>query len=129
MLDRRTFLAAGGATAAFAALGTPDTVFAATGLKLGRPGPFSFDRLAAQAEALAGRPFVAVPTPPAAVLDRIDYEAHGKIRFDTGSALFRDGPGAFPVTFFHLGRLFPAPVRMHLIETAAFVVLRNGLVL
>ncbi|MGJ7486464.1 glucan biosynthesis protein [Variovorax sp. LT2P21] len=119
MLDRRTFLAAGSAAAAFAALGTTETAFAATGLRLGRPGPFSFERLAAQAESLAGRPFMAAPTPPAGVLDRIDYEAHGKIRFDPGSALFRDGPGAFPVTFFHLGRFFPTPVRMHLIETAA----------
>jgi glucans biosynthesis protein len=32
---------------------------------------------------------------PAEVLDKIDYEAHGKIRFKTADALFADGPGAF----------------------------------
>lgn len=119
MLDRRTFLTVGSAAAAIGALGHTGPVRAATGLKLGRPAPFSFERLTAEAEALASRPFVAPPALPAGVLDRIDYEAHGKIKFDTDSALFRDGPGAFPVTFFHLGRFFPTPVHMHLVETAA----------
>ena len=32
------------------------------------------------------------------MLDRIDYAAHGKIKFNTDFALFRDGPGDFPVT-------------------------------
>ena len=119
MLDRRHFLAAGGASLALASLGLPADALAATGLKLGQPQPFSFERLAALAESLAAQPFVAATPLPAGVLDRIDYEAHGKIRFDPDSALFRDGPGNFPVTFFHLGRFFPNPVRMHLLETAA----------
>ncbi len=57
-----------------------------------------------------------MPTPskPLApqVLEKIDYDAHGKLKFDPANALFRDGPGAFPVTFFHLGRFFQTPVRM-----------------
>jgi len=118
MLDRRHFLAAGGTSLALASLGLPADALAATGLKLGQPQPFSFERLAALAESMAAQPFVAATPLPAGVLDRIDYEAHGKIRFDPDSALFRDGPGNFPVTFFHLGRFFPNPVRMHLLETA-----------
>lgn len=104
---------------ALAAFGTAPRAHAATPLRLGRPAPFSFERLTAHAESLARRPYAAATALPSDVLDRIDYETHGKIRFDTGNALFRDGPGAFPVTFFHLGRYFPTPVHMHLVETAA----------
>ena len=70
------------------------------------------------ARALAAQPAGASPSPalPAAVLERIDYDAHGRIRFRPDHALFRDGPGAYPVTFFHLGRFFPTPVRMHVLE-------------
>jgi glucans biosynthesis protein len=50
------------------------------------------------------------------VLTRIDYDAHGKIRFKTENALWADGPGAYPVTFFHLGRFFQKPVHMHVVE-------------
>jgi len=52
------------------------------------------------------------------VLNRLDYEALGRIRFDPEAALFRDGPGAYPVTFFHLGRFFPTPVRMYVLSAA-----------
>jgi hypothetical protein len=116
MLDRRSFLAAGGAAAALAALGLPQEALAANGLQLSQPTPFSFDALVAQAKSLAAKPYVAaVPLAPE-VLERIDYDAHGKIKFDPANALFRDGPGAFPVTFFHLGRFFQTPVRMHVLE-------------
>ncbi|MEH3086838.1 MAG: glucan biosynthesis protein D [Xylophilus ampelinus] len=118
MIDRRSFVSAAGISAALAALGLPAGALAATGLKLGTPSPFSFDRLVAEARALAGTPFRADTSLPAAVLDRIDYEAHGKIKFDTASALFADGPGAFPVTFFHLGRFFQTPVHMHVLAGA-----------
>ena len=104
---------------ALAAFGTAPRALAGTPLRLGRPAPFSFEHLTAHAESLARRPYAAATALPSEVLDRIDYETHGKIRFDTGSALFRDGPGAFPVTFFHLGRSFPTPVHLHLVETAA----------
>jgi glucans biosynthesis protein len=119
MLDRRSFIAAGSASVALAALGLPAQALAAAGLKLGQPGPFSFDRLAAEAKSLAARPYVSGNTLPADVLEKIDYETHGKIRFDTDSALFKDGPGAFPVTFFHLGRYFQTPVHMHVLEVAS----------
>ncbi|KQW54065.1 glucan biosynthesis protein [Variovorax sp. Root411] len=116
MLDRRSFLAAGGAAAALAALGLPEEALAANGLQLSQPAPFSFDALVAQAKSLAARPYAAAAPLAPEVLDRIDYDAHGKIKFDPANALFRDGPGAFPVTFFHLGRYFQTPVRMHVLE-------------
>jgi len=118
MIDRRSVLSAGGASLALAALGLPAEALAASGLQFGQPAPFSFDRLIALAKSLGTKPQVADSSLPADVLQRIDYDAHGKIRFDTGHALFRDGPGQFPVTFFHLGRYFPVPVHMHLLENA-----------
>lgn len=118
MLQRRSFLAAGSASLALASLGLPADVLAAQGLKLAPPTPFSFDRLVAQARTLSTQAFVADKPPAPQVIERIDYETHGRIRFDTDSALFKDGPADFPVTFFHLGRFFPTPVHMHVLENA-----------
>ncbi|MDM0030869.1 glucan biosynthesis protein D [Variovorax sp. J22P271] len=117
-MDRRSLLAAGGASLALAALGMPAGAWAAAGLRFGQPSPFSFERLVALSKSLAAKPRVADASLPAEVLQRIDYDAQGKIRFDTRNALFRDGPGAFPVTFFHLGRLAPVPVHVYLLEDA-----------
>lgn len=119
MIDRRSFLTAGGASLALAALGLSPEAFAATGLKLSEPRPFTFDRLVARARMLAAKPYVPEGSLPTDVLERIDYEQHGKIKFDTDSALFRDGPGQFPVTFFHLGRYFQVPVHMYVLEAAS----------
>ena len=112
MMNRRTFLRSAGATAALAALGLSPEALAAQRLKLGKAAPFSFETLIAQARTAAQSPYQPQAKPPAAILDKIDYEEHGKIRFNTDAALFADGPGQFPVTFFHLGRFFQAPVHM-----------------
>jgi glucans biosynthesis protein len=92
MLDRRSFLAAGGAAAALAALGLPEEALAANGLQLSQPTPFSFDALVAQAKTLAGKPYVAAAPLAPDVLERIDYDAHGKIRFKPEMALWANGP-------------------------------------
>src|SRR5690606_26108915 len=63
-------------------------------------------------------PFSAPPALPQDVLERIDYDAHGKIRFKPELALFADGPGQFPVTFFHLGRFFQVPQRAYVVDAA-----------
>ncbi|MDM0068123.1 glucan biosynthesis protein D [Variovorax sp. J31P207] len=118
MMDRRSLLVAGGASLALASLGLPAGAQAAAGLRFSPPSPFSFERLVALSKSLAAKPRVPDASLPADVLQRIDYDAQGKIRFDTRNALFRDGPGAFPVTFFHLGRLAPVPVHMYLLEDA-----------
>lgn len=122
MTARREFLAA---AAALSLLGLaprgrsaePDG--AGPRLRLGPPEPFSFEALAAEARAAAGRPYSPPSVLSADVLDRIDYEAHGKIHFKPQYALFADGPGRFPVTFFHLGRYFRSPVRMFVVESGA----------
>lgn len=118
MMNRRTLLLSATASAALSALGITPSALAASRIKLGEGRPFSYDSLIARAKTLASQPYVAPPSPPVDILTKIDYEAHGKIRFNTSDALFADGPGQFPVTFFHLGTFFRVPVRMHVIDAA-----------
>lgn len=119
MVERRSVLAGAGACLALSWLGLPARAAAAAGLKLGTPQPFSFAGLIREAQSRAGRAYVRESSLPQDVLQRIDYEAHGKIQFNTDYALFRDGPGDFPVTFFHLGRYFRTPVHMHVLASRA----------
>ena len=116
MYDRRQFLQFAAATAGLAAAGFSPEAMAQQSLKVGAPAPFSFESLKQRAESMAGQPYVAPPRPSPEVLDQIDYDAHGKIRFKTDLALWAEGPSEFPVTFFHLGRFFQKPVRMHVVE-------------
>ncbi|OYX03226.1 MAG: glucan biosynthesis protein D, partial [Bosea sp. 32-68-6] len=114
--DRRLLLAGATATAALAALGFPSEALAQQGLRLGEAESFGFDALKQRAREMASRPHQAPPSPRPDVLERIDYDAHGKIRFKPEMALWADGPSPWPVTFFHLGRYFQKPVRMHVVE-------------
>ncbi|MDB6000138.1 MAG: glucan biosynthesis protein [Rhizobacter sp.] len=123
MLDRRSFTASAGLSMLLSALGSPESTQAADAasrsLKLDKREPFSFEGLVNTARSLATQPYVVEKPLAPDVLNRIDYEAHGKIKYDTDLALFRDGPGAFPVTFFHLGRYFQTPVHMHVLEQSS----------
>ena len=89
--------------------------WAAKGLRLAEPQAFSFEDLVERARAKAAAPYAPLPPLAHEILERIDYAAHGKIKFKTDYALFADGPGRYPVTFFHLGRYFQSPVRMHVV--------------
>ncbi|WP_248306751.1 glucan biosynthesis protein D [Bosea sp. AAP35] len=109
-------LAGASATAALAALGFSPEALAQQGLRLGATEAFSFDALKARARDLAAQPYQAPPSPRPDVLERIDYDGHGKIRFKPEMALWADGPSPWPVTFFHLGRYFQKPVRMHVLD-------------
>ena len=99
-----------------AALGRTGTAFADARLQLGEPSAFSFDILKETAKRLAGTPYAAAPLPAPDIVGKIDYETWGKISFNTDYALFADGPGRFPVSFFHLGRFFPKPVAMYVVQ-------------
>jgi glucans biosynthesis protein len=117
MIDRRAFLSTAAlGTAGLAASGFSSPALAASGLSLGAAFPFSFDALRARVRDLAARPYAAPAPAQPDVLFRIDYDQHGRLRYRTDLALFEDGPGRFPVTFFHLGRFFQKPVRMHVVE-------------
>ena len=116
MIDRRTLLSA--TAVAFAAPTSPALAQAKPALTYGPAEPFSFERLTETARGLAAKPYTAPPTVASEILRKIDYETHGKIRYRPEMALFANGPGQFPATFFHLGQYFMKPVRMHVVEGA-----------
>jgi periplasmic glucans biosynthesis protein len=113
---RRTFLKL---SSAFLALSTKSNLLLAQeggGIRLGQPATFSFDGLIARARQAAAAAYTPVAMPPADLLNAIDYEALGKIHFNTDFALFRDGPGRFPATLFVLGKFQRAPVHIYALE-------------
>jgi glucans biosynthesis protein len=111
-IHRRSLLRALGLATACGAL--PVSAAAAGDLlAFGAPFAFSFEALRTLASRKAAAPY-APPQAPSAVLAELDYQAWGEIRFDTGHALFADGP--LPVTFFHLGKYFQDPVKIFAVE-------------
>ena len=115
--DRRSVLKA---AAAFGVLGAnAEQGFAAGAMKLGPAVPFSFDTLKAMARRMAGEPYAGPARPSPDIVAKINYEAWGKIKFDMDHALFADGPGRFPVSFFHLGMFFQKAVEMHVVDAGS----------
>ncbi|UZE16892.1 glucan biosynthesis protein D [Pseudomonas sp. B21-054] len=114
MLTRRDLVSFTSLCAALASLPLPIPVLASD-VKPDTPLPFSFDTLIQLADATALKPYVKSTAVPEHLLANIDYEALGKVRFDSARALFANGPGQYPVTFFHLGKFFRTPVKMHVV--------------
>jgi periplasmic glucans biosynthesis protein len=114
--DRRTVLK--GVAASALTLGAFGEALAADGLQLDEPQPFSYDLFKARARANAHAPYVAPGKPAPEVVQKINYEEWGKISFRVDDALFADGPGRFPISFFHLGLFFQKAVDMHVVEGA-----------
>jgi len=116
--SRRDVLRTAAATAAFSLLAGPGhrALAAPSGLEFGPAQPFSFDTLVEAARQRALRPYEPPYRPAPEIVRNIDYDAHGKIRFRAENALFADGPGVYPATFFHLGQFFQKQVRMHVVE-------------
>lgn len=78
--------------------------------------PFSFDLLAERAASLARTPYVPTPVDQPEVLEKIDYDAHWRIRFRPEATVT---VGATPIQFFHLGTFFRQPVRMFVTEATS----------
>jgi periplasmic glucans biosynthesis protein len=84
------------------------------GMRLGEPTAFSFESLIERARSLARAPYREPPRPAPDLVAQIGYDAHGRLQWKRDRALFADGPATtYPVTFFHLGQLFPKAVKMH----------------
>lgn len=115
--SRRRFLG----TTAIGALGVIAGTLVAGGVAASEPEaldfgpaqPMDFETLVLRAQALAGRDYRPPARPDPAIVERIDYDVHGKLKYRPELALYADGPGAYPVTFFHVGRFFPKKVAMH----------------
>jgi glucans biosynthesis protein len=112
--SRRSFLTTIALGAAGAVLPLEATM-ARDGLKFGPAAPFSFDRLRALARRKAAAPYL--PSRPVEGASAIDYDAWGKIKFDSDKALFAAGP--LPVTFFHLGKYFQKPMAVFAVHAGA----------
>ena len=110
-VDRRLLLQLMAAAASAGAW--PALAQGKSALALGPPSAFSFEGLRSLAAQKAAAPY-APSARPSQVLAELDYQAWGEITFDTDHALFADGP--LPVTFFHLGKYFQDPVRIHAVD-------------
>ena len=86
------------------------------GARLARPVPFSLERLREMARALARRPHRPAPTPAAALVEQLDYDAYQQIAYREERALFTGEPGTPPLQFFHLGRHNRHPVGVHVLR-------------
>ncbi|MEX2455400.1 MAG: glucan biosynthesis protein D [Rhodospirillaceae bacterium] len=119
MIDRRSFMA----------LTLPWTVLALAGWGssgagaqqtdgryFGPPEPFDFGLLRDRAAAMAKNDHVPRRSPAGDVIRRIDFDAVQKIRFRPDHTLWQDGPGAYPVRFFHLHTFVPEPVRINVVS-------------
>ncbi|MEQ8395936.1 glucan biosynthesis protein D [Thalassobaculum sp.] len=114
--DRRSLLQLLLAAGTARLVGGPASAMAANGLKLGGAAPFSYEWLKQHARDLAGQPYQEPPRPDPGIVAKIDYDAHGKLRYRKEFALHRDD--AFPISFQHVGMFFPKTVRMHAIDGA-----------
>ena len=112
-MDRRQFLGL------LAAVACSDAWAENAVLPMGKAKSFSWDKLVEEARLMAESPYRPASQPDAAVLEQIDWEAHGKIRFKPEDALFSDGPGQYPIAFFHPGRFFQKPVKMYRLDPMA----------
>ncbi|MFT4099318.1 MAG: glucan biosynthesis protein, partial [Rhodoblastus sp.] len=113
-IDRRKVLGAAGVAGLAATL--PLAPAAAAELKLGPAQPFSFDALKAEAARLVKLPYHPPPQPSPEIMEQLNYEEWGKIRYDTNSAVYATGPQQCPVTFFHLGKFFRKAIQVNLVE-------------
>jgi periplasmic glucans biosynthesis protein len=111
-MDRRQVVAGLLAIAATAQLDVRRAHSATTDLTFGPAEPFQFEALKSRARDTASKPYVSPPRPSPDIVSKIDYSIHGTLRYKVGQALNTEGPGNFPVTFFHLGQYFQKSVRM-----------------
>ena len=114
-IDRRTLLK-GAAASAAAMSPLAEALAQSGGLQFDPPVPFTYDIFKTQARDKAHAPYAPPARPAQEVLQKINYEEWGKIRYRDDYALFANGPGRFPVTFFHLGLFFQKAVRMHVVD-------------
>ena len=115
-LDRRTLLK--GAAASAAAMNPLAEALGAQsdGLQFDPPVPFTYDLFKTMARDRAHAPYVPRLVRRQKCCRRSITRSGGRSATATTIALFANGPGRFPVTFFHLGLFFQKAVRMHVVD-------------
>jgi glucans biosynthesis protein len=118
MIGRRTLLKSALALGAVAdsELAAAAAAPANTGAAItasGAPQPFDFAWLKGQAHYLASNPYQDQKEPLPASMTGLTYDQYQSIRFRTDHSLWGDAGTAFRLQFFHVGRTFNAPVRLH----------------
>ncbi len=89
---------------------------AASHINLGREEPFSFDDLKARAQALAAKPYAPAPVRAFDTLEAIDYDAYGRISFNSDMTLWPDPAQGPAIRFFHLQRYAKDPVSIFVVD-------------
>ncbi len=116
--DRRDVLA--GALAGTVAGWTSPALSASTSPSrspaLGRPEPFSFDRLKQRARTLSRSAYAPPKSPDETVLKGLDYGTFSQAVFKPDKALWRGVPGAQEVRLFPQGRFYAQPVAIHVLQ-------------
>lgn len=72
----------------------------------------TFEGLVEKARKAATQPFQPATIPAPDLIEKVDYSAHWQIQFREDASLYI-GKNEAPVQFFHPGRYFPEPVRIH----------------
>ncbi|WP_116810443.1 glucan biosynthesis protein [Steroidobacter cummioxidans] len=110
MLRRRDFLQSAVLLSTLSASGLAS---AAEQAFRGPARPFDYAVLKGQARALASKPFEPPSKLAPKALVELTYDEYQSIRFKREDALWADTDGNFRLEFFHMGRGFKEPVRMH----------------
>ena len=115
-VNRRQFLAIMTGMTAAAAMPYSTAQADDLGLNFGKSSSFSWLEFIERARKLAQQPYQTVVQSNPDILNKIDWAAHGNIHFKAEDDLFADGPGQFPIAFFHPGRFFQFPVTMYRLQ-------------
>ncbi len=117
MLNRRQFLFLMATVSTLTGLGPIRSGAETIGLQFSKAKSFTFDELKRRAQAMARKPYQEPAIRHSDVLDAIDYDAFQQIIFDREQELGADGSVNFPAQFFHLGRYFKVPVKLHVLDS------------
>lgn len=77
---------------------------------------FDFTDVAARAKRLASTPYVKPVRNVTGTMAALDYDQYRDIRFDPAKSYWRDAKLPFELAFFHQGRTFDSPVRVHEVQ-------------
>lgn len=126
-VSRRAFLAFAAALAPASLIGAPEALAQEAGTAPTAPDAatqqFSFDLLSEEMRLLAGKPHVTAP-PPEGFLGELTYDDYRLIRFADARQRWNEDGSNFRLGAFHMGWLFPEPVRIYEVANGEAVEMR-----